>query len=385
MYKTSDINQGIIKASNKKKILNFLYKERETTKQDISKETGISIPTVTNNINQLLKEGIVEEAGVFASTGGRKPVAIKFMPNAKYAFGINISIDNVRIILVNLDVDIKYDITINTAQYKNFDMIIKCIFNQIEKIISEQNIPKEKILGIGFSLPGTVNEETMMLEKAPNLGIDNYNFKTFSRIYSYPIYIENEANAAALAELTLGITKKMRSLVYLSITQGIGSGVVLQDTLYKGKNKRAGEFGHMTIVADGDLCRCGKKGCWELYASEKALLQEYNKKSNSKIRSIKEFFNEMENKNNTAIKVWNNYINYLAIGIQNIILILDPHYIVIGGEISKFEKELLQPVKYKVFIKNSFYAKKDIKIVTSKLKEDASILGAALLPLESVR
>ena len=385
MYKTSDINQGIIKASNKKKILNFLYKERETTKQDISKETGISIPTVTNNINQLLKEGIVEEAGVLASTGGRKPVAIKFMPNAKYAFGINVSIDNVRIILVNLDVDIRYDMTIHTAQYENFDMIIKCIFNQIEKIISEQNIPKEKILGIGFSLPGTVNEETMMLEKAPNLGIDNYSFKAFSRICNYSIYIENEANAAALAELTLGVTKKIRSLVYLSITQGIGSGVVLQGILYKGKNKRAGEFGHMTIVADGDLCRCGKKGCWELYASEKALLQEYNKKTDSKIRSIKEFFNEMEDKSKPAIKVWDNYINYLAIGIQNIILILDPHYIVIGGEISKFEKELLQSVKDKVFIKNSFYAKKDIKIVTSKLKEDASILGAALLPLESVR
>ena len=85
-------------------------------------------------------------------------------------------------------------------------MIIKCILIRLRKLYPNKTYQK-KILGIGFSLPGTVNEETMMLEKAPNLGIDNYNFKTFSRIYSYPIYIENEANAAALAELTLGITK----------------------------------------------------------------------------------------------------------------------------------------------------------------------------------
>lgn len=377
------VDQEVIKDSNRKKILQLLYNKRELTKQEISKRLNISIPTVTNNINTLIEEGIVEEAGVAESTGGRKPVIVKFLSDSRYSFGVDFSLESVRIVLINLDAKIIYDTSFNIEGFNSFDKIINKVELMIEDIIKNKKISVKQVLGIGFSLPGIVNEEDMVLETAPNLKIRNIGFERFTHHLRLPVYIENEANAAALAELTLGIAKEMRNLVYLSITEGIGTGIVIQGYLYKGKNKRAGEFGHMTVVADGKLCNCGKKGCWESYASERAILENYSEKTKQEEISLKTFLNWLAKGDLIAKEVWEDYIHYLAIGIQNIILLLDPHYIVIGGEISQCS-DIIKPLEEKVFTMSSLYNKEGIKILISTLKGNASILGAALLPIQKL-
>ena len=378
------IDQDIIKDSNRKKILNLIFQKREITKQNISKEIGVSIPTVTSNINELIEEGLVKEAGALASTGGRKPIIVRFLPNSKYSFGVEFTLNNIRVILVNLDAEIKFDNNFKIKNFKNIDNITEEIHKIINVALALNNISDKDILGIGFSLPGTVNEETLMLELAPNIAMKNVDFSRFSQLLKFPLYIENEANCAAFGELNLGIAKKMRNLVYISINEGIGAGVVIQDHLYKGKNKRAGELGHMTIVPNGKACNCGRKGCLEQYASKKSLLEEYNSKSSMPVDTLKEFFSRVDQKENLSILELQKYISFLAIGIQNIVLVLDPHYVVLGGEIGDFSEYYLEDLKEKVFVENSFYDNTSLKIFTSKLKKDSSILGAALLPLQKL-
>lgn len=380
----SKIDQEIIRDSNRKKILSLIAEKREYTKQDISKEIGVSIPTVITNINELIAKGLVEEAGVAGSTGGRKPIIVRFLPDSKYSFGVEFTLNNVRVILTNLDAKIKFDTSFEVENFKNIDSIIEKVHEIISSVVEEKKINEEDILGIGFSLPGTVNEESLILELAPNIAMKNVDFSRFSEILKFPIYIENEANSAAIGELTLGIAKKMRNLVYMSINEGIGAGIVIEDHLYKGKNKRAGELGHMTIVPNGKPCNCGRKGCLEKYTSKKSLLEDYNCKSLKPIYTLKEFFSRVEQKENLAIIVLQNYISFLAIGIQNIVLMLDPHYVVLGGEISDFSEYYLEDLKEKVFVENSFYDSSSLKIFTSKLKGDSSILGAALLPMKKL-
>ena len=380
----NNIDQEAIKDSNRKKILNLISEKREYTKQDISKEIGVSIPTVSSNINELMAEGLVEEAGVAGSTGGRKPIIVRFLPNSKFSFGVEFKLNNVRIILINLDSDIKFDISFEVVNFKNIDDIIEKIYEIINNILGEMKISFKDILGIGFSLPGTVNEQSLVLEIAPNIGLKNVDFNRFLNVLKFPIYIENEANSAALGELNIGIAKKMRNLVYLSINEGIGAGVVIQDHLYKGKNKRAGELGHMTVVPNGKLCNCGRKGCLEQYTSKKSLIEHYNSKSPKPIETLEEFFSRVKQKETLAISELERYIGFLAIGIQNIVLILDPHYVVLGGEISDFSEYYLKDLKDKVFVQNSFYDETNLKIFASKLKKDSSILGAALLPLQKL-
>ena len=330
------IDQEVIKDSNRKKILNLIAEKREYTKQSISKEIGVSIPTVISNINELIEEGLVEEAGVEGSTGGRKPIIVRFLPDSKYSFGVEFTLNNVRVILTNLDSQIKFDVTFQVKDFKNIDDIINRIHEIITNVLSDAKISPMDILGIGFSLPGTVNEEKLILELAPNISLKNIDFNKYAQLLKFPVYIENEANSAAFGELNLGIAKKMRNLVYISINEGIGAGVVIQDHLYKGKNKRAGELGHMTIVPNGKSCNCGRKGCLEQYASKKSLMEDYNSRSLKPVDTLKEFFCRVDQKENLAILELQNYISFLAIGIQNIVLVLDPHYVVLGGEVSDF-------------------------------------------------
>lgn len=369
---------------NKEKILRLLRKKKELTKQDISKEIGVSIPTVISNVNELLSENLVTEAKMADSTGGREPVAVSFLPDSRYVFGVDISPENVRVILTNLDFKIEYEEGFLIASLRNMETIMLRIKKIVDKIIETKKIDVKKILGIGFSLPGTVNEDKFILEVAPNLGIRNVDFKQFGNMFEFPMFIENEANTGAIAELNLGIAKEMKDLVYISVSSGIGTGIVVRDNLYKGKNKRAGEFGHMTLVPGGKPCGCGRLGCWEMYASIKALLEEFNKQSEVHAGDLTSFFDILNSDNKIAKDCFDRYLNALAVGIQNIIIIFDPHYVVIGGEVSEFADYFLENLKGKIFVENSFYTKHDLEIFSSKLKKDSSILGAAIFAAQSI-
>lgn len=384
MLRLTELDQETIKDSNRKKILNLLYRKKELTKLEIAKQTGISIPTVISNINLLIEEGLVMEKGVATSTGGRKPVIISFLPNSRYTFGVEITPDKVRLILANINSEILYENFFRIDGIDDFDKIMKKIINIVDNYIDENNISVGKILGIGFSLPGTVDEEKLILDMAPNMKIKNIYFEKYKEAFQFPIYIENEANAAAFGEMILGIGKEMKNLIYISITQGIGTGIVIQDHLYKGKNKRAGEFGHMTIVPGGKSCNCGRKGCWELYASEKILIQDFKHISGKEITDLEDFFKQFSSGNADAKRLLSEYLYYLGVGIQNIIFSLDPHYIIIGGRISSFSEYFMEELSDIIFEQNTFFVRGDNKIFASKLKEDSSILGASILPLQSL-
>jgi len=384
MIMKDSVSQETIKTANREKILHLLIEKRELTKQEISKKTGISVPTVTHNINRLLKEGILEEAGVSASTGGRRPVLLRFVPDSKYTFGIDLSPKNIRIILANLDQNIQADISFANRNFKTMDEIMEQIHRHLMEILSRNKIPRSKILGIGISLYGTVNEERMILEMAPNLKIKEKNiaFQKYKSLFGFPVFIENDANLSALAMLLQKEAKDIEDLVYVVIETGIGCGIVIKGQLFKGENKRAGEFGHMTVASNGRRCACGGKDCWELYASERALIREYNHRSGQRIKDFTKVLSLVKSGDPEALDSWHQYLDYLAIGIKNIILVHDPRCIVIGGKISCYEELLIEPLKDRIFKENSFYDRDDVVIIASTLKENGAIIGASLLPLQ---
>ncbi len=380
--KEEPITHGSIKNYNRKKILSLLMSKRELTKQEISLRTKISIPTVTTNVNELIDEGILEEAGVANSSGGRKPVVIRFVPDSRFSFGVDVDVDKVKIALVNLDCKIILERSFAITSFTKIEELVEKISDEINQMIKEKNIEEEKVLGVGFSLPGTVNEKKMVLELAPNLKMKNINFKQFGNIFKLPFYIENEANCGAYAEYLLS-GSKASNFIYISITQGVGTGIIMSGHLYKGKNQRAGEFGHMVIIPDGKQCNCGRRGCWELYVSEKALLENYYEKAGKSLK-LDEFMKLVRSNDRIALNVWSEYIEYLSIGIENLILGLDPSVIVIGGEIVRYEDLIIEPIKKNIFSKESFEGVDDVKIMCSRFISEAPLLGAALLPIQKV-
>lgn len=379
------IDQRTIRTVNRKKILQLLIRSREVTIPEISRETRISIPTVTKNINQLIIEGIAEEAGVSESTVGRKPMVLRFLPDAYHAIGVEFAIDHIRIVLTNLDSAIKANRMLRNVDYTDIDRLMMLIKHEVDSIILEKEIPPQKVLGIGFSLPGPTNEETKVLKAAPNLRIKNLDFVQYESAFEFPLFVENDANAAAVAELTLGIAKTMQSLVHICVmSRGIGCGIVVGGHLYRGISRLAGEISHMRVASHGRQCTCGWHDCWELYASTEALLEMYQRKTGKTLAAVQEFFTVLKKYEPVAAEIFDEYLDYLALGIQHIILIQDPHYVIVGGDLSRFEEYFLEPLKAKILVENSFYDNSTVEIICSTLKEDAFVLGASLLPFERI-
>lgn len=374
------LDHSDIKSNNKKRITYLLSKERELTKLEISRRLDISVPTVTTIIGELKEEGIVEEAGMASSTGGRKPVIIRFLPDSRYSIGIDLGRDYVRAVLTNLDSRIIEDRKreLSVISEKEVLNIMKVL---IEELISSQQDAGSKLLGIGFSLPGIVNEKELRLEIATNFNLKNISFKEINAHFNLPIFMENEANAGALAESKLGIAKDLSNLIYVSVTEGIGGGILISDDMYKGRNRRAGEIGHMCIAKNGRQCNCGRKGCWETYASNRALIKDYNNKTNEALKNIDEVIQRYQLGEENAVQVVENYIDNLAEGIQSLVFIFNPDYIVIGGEISKYSNIFNNKLVNKILTNNEFYKEGDVSILFSSLGSDSNILGASLIPI----
>ena len=379
MIKMTTLTQEQIKEINRVKIIKLIKSSETTTKQEIAKELSLSIPTVTSNIQTLISEGLVEEAGVAESTGGRKPVILKFVKNARYAFGVSITSDSLEIILVNLNVEEIARVRLKDQDFKDFNSILEEVKDQIHTILKTYKIPREKVLGIGIALPGLVDDDQLILEYAPNNNVKNYDFKPFEREVGFKVNIENEANIAAFAELSMSERKEKDNLVYVSITEGIGTGIIIRNHIFKSNQKKAGEFGHIKIADQNRLCNCGRKDCWELYASKRALIRIYEKYTGVHPKDLDQIFKGDRTKE--VEKALREYANYLLKGIENIILALNPDYVIIGGDLVDYEKEIIGLLadsnEHTIELEST-------KIIFSELKTSGALIGAALLPLEEL-
>jgi predicted NBD/HSP70 family sugar kinase len=370
--------QKIIKSNNRKKIFNLLRNERKLTKQEISTMLSISITTVSSNIKALLKNGFVRESGFEESTGGRKATIIEFIPNSRYTIGVEFHENTGRIVLTNLDHEILKEKILDELDLSNLvDEIIKHINGFLDKMID-----REKIIGVGISLPGTVNVNDKILEHAPNMNISNVDFNKVETMLGMPVFVDNEANCSAYGEYKLrDITKG--AVFYVSITEGIGGAIIIDKDLYSGKNHRAGEIGHMTINFDGERCSCGNKGCWELYSSENSLKKKYKEITGKIPSTIGEIFSQYH-ANDRVKKMIKEYALSISIGIRNLLMIFDPKFIIIGGNISHYNDILLPLIKDNVFSDNHFFDESDLEIVFSQLGGDSGIIGATMFPIDSL-
>lgn len=260
------------------------------------------------------------------------------------------------------------------------NIVLNTIIEIIKEIIQENNINLEEIESIGIAFPGTVSETSVI--KAENLGIENYEVvKKIQKEFNVPIYLENDAKCAAIAEKELGSLKKYEDSVFLIVGTGIGGAVFLDGKLLKPKRFSGFEVGHMVINKNGIECNCGRKGCFETYCSMRRLKEKISKEFDlNTIDGIKiREFIEQNQENDKLDKILDEYIQDLQIGIANLINIFEPQAISIGGSFGYYEI-LLKRLQDKINEKTELYNKEQIpKILTADLKNDAGIIGAAMI------
>ena len=374
-----EVNHSKIKETNRKKIIKLLLEKDEITKLDISRELDISITTVSTNISELKKIGIVEDVRSLESTGGRKAMAIKLNENCKYGLGIALTPRHVKLSLINLRSE---DVELLRIRHDNnsIEDIINIVSYNIQSLLEKNNVKADQLLGIGISIPGTVDTQNGIIKNCYLLNIKDFNIKEKFEYLNVPIYVDNEANLSAYYEY---LNKKdiVDNLLYVSITDGLGLGIIINGRIYRGSNNSSGEMGHMKINLDGKECKCGAKGCLEAYASKNAILDEYNDKAKSKISDIEEFEKLCDSLDEIALDVLKEYISILGVGISNLTMILDPNSIVIGGEINNLIDRNLNYLKETIYKDNLFTNENDCKVEITKFKE-SYLLGAARLPKE---
>lgn len=327
------------KNTTKYNILDYMLNNGSISKAGLAKKLDLSMPTVLSNVNSLIDMGIVTEMGASESTGGRKAVLIGLKKDYKYALGVNITAHHIGIVLVNFCGEVvKQEYTrvkFNTdmSYYSN-------LADMLEKFCKTETT-MDKVLGTGISLPGIINQKEKILVKSHALGLENYSLKIIEQIFNMPIYFENDANAAMLAENPA----KMGNSVYLSLNNTLGGAVCIDGTLFTGQNRKAGEFGHMVLFPGGKKCYCGKSGCADAYCAASILTNGGKNKLEDFMESI--------SKNKEAAKIWEEYLENLAILISNLRMSFDTD-IILGGDVGGYLPEYMVKLGRKIFKYNLF-------------------------------
>ncbi|MCL2575490.1 MAG: ROK family protein [Defluviitaleaceae bacterium] len=289
-----------------------------------------------------------------------------------HRIGIDLGGSNIVVGIVNSG-KILHKKSVGTPNNINAETLIAKIVRLCNEILDENKIELSKISSIGIGVPGSVNPYTGELIKAPNLGIYNINISHgMKRLLGVDVYVDNDANCAALGEFEYGAAKGTTSSITVTLGTGIGGGIILNGKIYHGAFFGAGEIGHHVIKTGGKLCNCGKKGCWEAYASATALRRIGGGKGPKRI------FGDARSGDTKAIMALERYIEYLCEGLANISNIFQPEIIVIGGGISNEGEYLLQLIDK--HIKGKIFDEQILtKFAIAELGNDAGVVGAAML------
>jgi glucokinase-like ROK family protein len=374
-------DQILVKQINKAIVLNTIYKKKPISRAEIAKATGLNKSTVSALVDELLAEGLILETGIGESQGGRKPVNLSINKEVGNIIGIDLGVNYILSVLTNFAGEIIWEKRISLKKTNDTSLLrVNDLLQLVEETIHNAPPSARGIIGIGIGVPGIVNYEQGHILSAPNLCWTNVNLKEIVETrFQVPVFIDNEANAGAIGEKWFGSGKKATDLLYVSAGTGIGAGIVINNELYRGSQGLAGEIGHMTVELKGLPCSCGNHGCWEEYASEKALFRYMQNNATVDSLSVFDLIELAIGGDQLAQEGFRNVGKYLGIGVANLINAFNPEIVIIGNTLPLvgdiLMDELRQEVAQRCFASNYY----SVKILPSELNMHACAMGAAAL------
>ncbi len=312
-----------------------------------------------------------------------------------YNIGIDLGGTNIAAAIIDETSSIVRKGSVPTLRERDYTLIVKDMATLALKLVKEHGLEITDIHSVGIGSPGIVDTENGLIVYANNLHFKNTPIRDeFNKYFKVPVYIENDANAAAYGEFIAGVGEKYSDFVAVTLGTGVGSGVIINNKIITGAYHGGAELGHMVIQVGGSTCSCGRKGCWEEYSSATALIREGKKAAiaheKSKLNELidgdidkmnaKIVFDAAQAGDKVASDIIEWYIDYLAIGLVNLINIFQPQAIALGGGVSAQKENLIKPLKEKMI--NEIYGGIEnlkTELLVCKLGNDAGIIGAAML------
>lgn len=362
-------NNRDVKKNNRIDTLRAILSCGRISQPALAARLGHSGPTVLQNVRELIALGLVTEAGVFDSTGGRKAKAFAPVYDAHLAVGMEITRTHLGLVVIDLAGHlVRHERT--RLPFSMSTEYLHALGDAVQQLLAEESIPTEKILGVGISLPGILDSAGTVLTSSHVLHIYNVATENFSRYIPFPCFFINDANAAGLAEVY--DHDGQDSLVYLSLSNSVGGAILIDGQLYTGSHQRAGEFGHNTLVPGGRRCYCGKQGCLDAYCNASLL-------SDLTGGSLALFFEKVRSKDPKCTQAWNEYLDHLAVAVNNLHMSFDCN-VVAGGYVGSYLEEFGGHFREMLATRNTF--EPDATYFRfCRHKVGASAIGAALLPV----
>lgn len=268
----------LMRESNRLLILNCVREHGAITRADVARHTGLSRTTVSNIMDELLKEGFVREGEVqrAALSGGRRVIPVHFNAGAGYILGVVLGRNHLTILLGDLAANVLKEKTRPFETSRGAEVCLPLLVEELRGFVAEQRIAWSKLVGIGLAVPGPLDVNLQRPASPPLLpGWEGVNFQqVLSKELQTPVYVDNNANMGALGESRYGAGREVADLLYLKLGTGIGGGVIMGGQLYRGHSGSAGEIGHMTVDPRGPRCNCGNRGCLEALAGAPAIVED---------------------------------------------------------------------------------------------------------------
>lgn len=375
-----------------KEIIKTMMSNEKMSLSEITSEVNLSLPKVTEIVNELCKSKIVNES-IFDDIPLMGRPSQKYQLNPDYGYFIGIDLGRIYTNIVVLDYSQKKIHENHVETLLNFETsnVAKKINVLINQALREQKISREKLIGIGISLPGIVDSQKGISHtylKVESTTIREY----FEEIFKVKVRIEHDVKSMTLGELYYGKEKGLENGLYLNFGWGLGLGIIIDKKLYYGKDSYSGEFGHVPVIPNGELCYCGKTGCLETVASGKAITKNVREKllagaSSMILKNISDpeeigpldILKAANKGDQFSIEILEEAGKYLGIGIAMLINIFNPEKIIIGGTFTQVASYILDVAKSNAMKHSLTQLNKSVNFEISSLRNNASSLGVARL------
>lgn len=401
MATQNSADQMLIRELNLSLVLRHIHNSAPLSRAQIAQATGLNKSTVSSLVEELLTRKLIYEAGINSAGTGRPATLLEINPRAGGIIGAELGVDFIAIALTDFTGTILWRKSISIdpvdSQEKNIAKILELTDVAI-KVCESYNL---YLLGIGLSVPGTVDLEGSALVFAPNLQWRNVPLKQI--LYDHTginAFIENDANAAAIAEHLFGAAKKTDDFIFVVAGTGIGCGLFLNGKLYRGRDGFAGEIGHTPILAEPYqmLCRCGKRGCWEIYANQQSVIRRIQtrlddhregiipdllKKQNAPL-SISVIKQAAEECDQMALESLTETGTAMGLGFAKLIDIFNPEKLILGGPLSMVGKYLLPAIKETATKHSVSNINPKVEILLSSFETDAILMGATSIVVDDI-
>lgn len=388
--------QKRVREENLKRVIRFVHRKGTTDRSTIARVLNLSLSTVTNLVSELKERGLIQEEGRGESIGGRRPALLRFEKEWGWAVAVKIGFHRLHLGLANLNGELKAKRIVPVASHDP-QVLVNQIVSNVSGLLQECNL--NRIVGMGVCCPGVINPQEGEIIRAVNLNWKDVPLrKMLSSHFPWPVFVENGLDTGALGEKWFGVGKDVQDLLYIYVGNGVGAGIISNGELVEGYRHGAGEFGHTSIDLDGPPCSCGNRGCVELYVSAPAVVRkarEYIQKGGKTLITglmhqsseglTCEVIDQAARLGDTfALSLWKETGTILGRAIANLVNLLDPEVVVIGGGLSLAHPIFLETIASVVWKITAPLHRRKVEIRRAFFGRDSGLVGAAALVVERV-